>query len=351
MNPNPNPNQNPDSLYRDIVLLYCPEKVGSSSIVSSIRTCASDKFVVFHTHDHTVAKINSKKAHIDVTDIKLNSTFVNPITGTERRVFIIDIFREPIERKISYYFQKLSELHFNNSEHNLLNYPIEKVIKRFNDIYIHMESTDYFNERYGLVDDDIIKSFDFEKKYVVKKDVFGTTYVKLRLADSNNWGNILSAILGTPITMVKNYDTMDKNIGLLYTRFKEQYRLPYNYFELLLTDKTLDLYMDKHEKEAYLNKWFGKTTKRYEPYTLEKYKIYVEISSENKYYDSNADNVHYSDDGCVCAICTEIRKKVCTGCMEGKILHKYDEFYNCNICLKLGLESGSYDIIVNVVNS
>ena len=37
-------------LHRDIVILYSPPKVGSTTIVSSIRLSASDKFIVFHTH-------------------------------------------------------------------------------------------------------------------------------------------------------------------------------------------------------------------------------------------------------------------------------------------------------------
>lgn len=349
-------NTNKNHLYRDIVLLYCPEKVGSSTIVSSIRTSASDKFMVFHTHDCTVAKINSKKNHIDVSDIKLNSTFVNPITGIKRKVYIIDVFREPIERKISYFFQKLSELHFNNTEHNLLNYPIEKVIKRFNDIYIHIDSTDYFNEKYDLSKSEIIGNFDFEKKYVVRTDEFGVIYVKLRLSDSDKWGSILSEVLGEPIFMVKNYDTLNKDIGLLYKKFKEHYRLPYNYFNMLLTDKMLDLYMDVHEKQQYLNKWFGKTTKCYEPYDLIKYNIYLEISNENKYYDSNTDNLHYSDDGCVCSACVILRKSTLESLKtniftNSPIIHKYDDLYNCNICLKLSLGTTTFDLVLNVVNS
>ena len=70
-------------LYRDIVLLYCPEKVGSTSLATSIRTCASDKFIVFHSHQEDIFKVKGDKKIITVhysdiinTEHRLNEKFL-----------------------------------------------------------------------------------------------------------------------------------------------------------------------------------------------------------------------------------------------------------------------------------
>jgi hypothetical protein len=41
-----------------------------------------------------------------------------------KNVFVIDIYRSPIERKISEYFEKLSCHHFNNTDENINKYNI-----------------------------------------------------------------------------------------------------------------------------------------------------------------------------------------------------------------------------------
>lgn len=117
---------NDPTLYRDIIVLYCPKKVGSTSIVSSIRLFATDKFFVFHTHDENI---------FTSPDNNNNLTIKNILKNNYRKIYIIDIFRTPIERKMSEFFEELVILHFNNLPENLIHYPLEKIIKRFNDIF------------------------------------------------------------------------------------------------------------------------------------------------------------------------------------------------------------------------
>ena len=46
-------------------------------------------------------------------------------------VYIIDSYRDPIERKISEFFEKIGSYHFNNEDNNMNNYNVIKVIKMF----------------------------------------------------------------------------------------------------------------------------------------------------------------------------------------------------------------------------
>jgi hypothetical protein len=342
-------------LYRDLIILYCPEKVGSTSIVSSIRISAGDKFMVFHTHEDKIADIVNLKNIIRVKDLIMNNKVINPQTNEFRKIYIIDIFRTPIERKISCFFQKISEIHFNNLELNISNYPIEKIFKRFNDLFIHYNEIDFFNELY---DCDKIEKFDFDNNYILK-EIDNVFYIKLRLQDSMHWKDILTKILKTPIYIIHDYQTVNKNIGKLYEKFKNEYRIPLNYYKLIENDKMLDIYLNPDEKNKYFRNWFEKITFEYIPFTDLEYNFYNKISEENKFYCANTSNLHYNDDGCVCISCRNKRNVVIYNLInniEQKIYirHLYDEFYDNNIFIKLFPTNNyekSNDLIINLINS
>ncbi len=347
-------NSTKDTLLRDLIILYCPEKVGSTSIVSSIRISASDKFMVFHTHKNNIVNVINQGKSIRVKDLIMNNKIFNPNTNQFRKIYIIDIFRTPIERKISCFFQKISEIHFNNDESNISNYPIDKIFKRFNDLFIHLDDTDYYNQHY---DCEPIDKFDFEKKYIMQQ-IDNVCYIKLRLQDSELWGNILSKILNTSIYMVHDYQTVNKNIGELYLRFKNNYKIPYNFYKLIEKNISLNTYLDSNEKNIYLKKWFEKITCEHIPFTQLEYDFYLKISEENKFYNANTLNQHYNDDGCVCLECTEKRKIIKQNIINDipqKILirHTYDSNYNNNIYIKLFPNydpNESVDLLINLIN-
>jgi hypothetical protein len=151
-------------LYRDLVLLYSPPKVGSTTIVSSIRISASEKFYVMHTHDEIIFKTTlGEQNNTCVSDIIKNTSIFNPNTKQARKVYVIDIYRQPIERKISEFFHEISTLHFNNTEDNILKYDIQKIQNRFNDIFPHIANTYNYIEKYNIA---IPIAFDYTKKYL-----------------------------------------------------------------------------------------------------------------------------------------------------------------------------------------
>lgn len=352
-------------LYRDLVILYCPEKVGSTSIVSSIRISASDKFMVLHTHEDKIADIVNLGCEIKISDlIQQQNKILNPITNEFRKIYLIDIYRTPIERKISSFFQKISEIHFNNTEQNISTYPVDKIIKRFNDIFIHVKEIDYFNQFYKC--EPIKESeFDFNSKYLLKQSD-NIYMIKLRLEDSNEWNNILTQILGTQIHMIWDYDTKNKIIGNLYLEFKNNYKLPYNYYELIKEEINSCPYLKIDEKKDYLKKWLEKITCSYTPFTNEQYDFYKMISLENKFYCANTANLHYNDDGCVCSKCFDKRKNILENLKNGikqdniLIRHNYDTDYNNNVFIKICKKKSinEFDkidefeeIIINLINS
>jgi len=295
------------NLYRDLIILYCPKKVGSTSLVSSIRLSASDKFSVFHTHENIIYRSYSELKDLTVIDLIKSAGEINKFTGKPRRVYIIDVFRLPIERKMSEYFEDLGILHFNNVGENLYSYPLHKIIKRFNDIFPYISSVDYYKDVYGILPD---TKFDFEKKYMMYEEN-NVTWIKLRLSDSKDWANILSGILETEITIIKDYETDNKQIGKLYNAFKEIYFLPENYYNLIKSDKELYYYLDEKEREDYFSKWKNKLTEHYFGFSKSEFNFYMGITMENQFYDIKKSG-HYLDDGCLCAICFEKRNSYLT---------------------------------------
>lgn len=349
-------------MQRDIVLLYCPSKVGSTAITTSIRMSCAEKFCVFHTHDETVVTIVKGKninKHITVTELIKNIEVINDDTGQFRKIYVIDVYRPTLEKRISEYFQDLSEKHFNNIEENINQYDLNKIIKRFNDIFPYLEHIDYYKNIYDIPDIEKCKPFNFDSKYQLYNNN-GVTYLKLRLIDSYTWSSILSEILGEQIFVVKDYASENKIIGPLYKKFMENYKLPYNFFRMIELCPQLKFYYSDQERETYLDIWRNKIINSYVSFSNTEYIFYKKICEENRTIFKNL-NSHYSDDGCLCNVCTRKRKtnieylRNTSGdnkIMPTNVKHLYDNEYNNNIMLKLWNENDeSYFQIVNIVMS
>jgi hypothetical protein len=346
-------------MQRDIVLLYCPSKVGSTAITTSIRMSAAEKFCVFHTHEETVVTIvkgNNTNKNITVTEvIKNTEVIVNELYPLRRRkIYVIDIYRPTIEKRISEYFQDLAEKHFNNNEENINQYDLNKITKRFNDIFPHMEHKDYYREIYNIPDSEKCKPFNFDDKcqQYCESDA---TYLKLRLIDSNKWSTILSKILGEQIYIVKDYASENKKIGTLFKKFMENYKLPYNFFRMIEMCPQLKHYYTHEERESYLDGWRDKIINTYVSYNSVEYQFYKKICEENRTMFKNS-NSHYSDDGCLCDICKQKRSVNIEHLKNNMLLlpvnHLYDAEYDNNISLKLWNDDGeSYFQTVNIVMS
>jgi hypothetical protein len=241
--------------------------------------------------------------HID--NISINDIILfNKNLGKE--VYVINVYRSPIERKISSFFEKISPHHFNNTEIELNSYNVNKVIVRFNNIFPWLgEDGDHLLDVYGIKVPD---HFDYENKYMVLKEN-DITYISLRLCDSDKWGNILTNIFGTEIRVIKDYESSKKTIKYLYESFKKNYRIPINLLNDVMKDKYLSYYYSSDELTTYYNQWLNKSTIERNSYTKEQYNLYNEISIENMHLDI-IQKEHYFDEGCLCKACFGKRKRV-----------------------------------------
>jgi hypothetical protein len=303
-----------------LIFIYTPPKVGSTTLVTSFRISCARRVNVLHIHDENMLSI--------ITGIKNNNNVtVNELiyynASIGKTVYVIDVYRTPIERKISEYFELITSYHFNTTDNNIGNYKIELLIKRFNSLFPFVGNGDYFFDKYDI---DIPENFDFENKYLlVEKN--NVKYIKLRLCDSNEWSKILSNILNMDIVIVKDYQTENKIIGDVYMKFNEQYQIPENLFETIIQCKYFNYYSSEIEKQNYLNKWNSKICiSVFEPFSLEKYGFYKEISNENQTFNF-IQRGHYLDHGCICNSCCNKRRQIFLKIKNGeqvdtKIIHE-----------------------------
>lgn len=298
-----------DSTIRNIIFVYCPPKVGSTTLVSSIRLSATYKFKVLHIHDEDMLYVLTGVKGVTVCEIiKYNQSI-------GRNVYVIDVYRSPIERKMSEFFDKLTSFHFNNTMDNIAKYDIKRLFVRFNNIFMHIGNGDHYLDTFLDVPKKEI--FDFSKEYLTEI-VNGITYIKLRLQDSKQWGRILSQLLEAEITIINDYETEKKPIGFLYNRFKQAYKIPSNYLANLNTCPYLNFYFSPSEKNTYISEWSKKQTDSFTGYTKSEYEIYKNICLENKWYkDIQYD--HYLDEGCKCMACGRKRRSIVVKARKGEM--------------------------------
>jgi hypothetical protein len=281
------------------IFIYTPPKVGSTTLVTSLRVSLNKSYNIIHIHDETMLSVLTGINNVKINDI------ISYLSNKGKNVYVIDVYRTPIERKMSEYFEKLSPYHFNNNDENISKYSTKRISDRFNKIFPHIENDDHYFDNYGIHEP---IPFDFEKKYTLQI-VNNIKYIKLRLCDSNLWDNILSNIFNIDIIIIHDYKTEDKGIGNLYNQFKNEYKLPANLINLIKENKYFNFYYNEVERNDYLNNWASRLCDEIIPYTVDEFKFYMNICLENQYInDIQID--HYIDNGCFCKYCTLKRREI-----------------------------------------
>lgn len=293
-----------------IIFVYCPPKVGSTTLVTSLRLSTQNNYI-FHIHDEFMLNVLS-----GVKDVTINEIIqYNKYLG--KKVYVIDVYRSPIEHKMSHFFENISNYHFNDRDENVNKYSVEKVIHRFNKLFLHLSKKDYYREVYDIPQTD--EPFDFSKGYLCQ-EVNGIIYVKLRLIDSYKWSIMLKEILGEDIFIIKDYETEKKTVKDIYKKFKNEYKIPTQYFETIENDEQLMYYYSIEERNKYLEQWKQKISNDVViPYSSDEYIFYNILSNENQIHNEIQDN-HYIDLGCICVACGFKREKVLDKMKRGEII-------------------------------
>ena len=293
----------------NFIFIYTPPKVGSTTLVTSLRVSLGNSYNIVHIHDDVMLNVLTGINSVSINDL------INYISSRGKNVYVIDVYREPIERKMSEFFEKISCYHFNNSEANINNYNINRVINRFNKLFPHLANKEHYFDKYNIENP---VAFNFEKKYTLQV-INKIKYVKLRLIDSSEWGKMLSEILKNDIVLINDYKTEQKGFAQSYAKFKDEYMLPVNYLELIKSCKYFNYYFSEEERNNYLKKWENKLSSEVLPYSDNEYKFYINLCLENQFYgDIQLD--HYLDCGCRCKCCSLKRRETFFKAKRGELV-------------------------------
>lgn len=236
--------------------VFCSGKTGTTTLVKSFKKKFGDQTTL---HVHSQEEFN--KTHPN------NGLIKNLIENNSKnfnKIFIIDSYREPIERSIASFFNNI-KYHYPNwdklSTDQLINIFNEKKFYLLDRYHSYHESWGYFN-----ISTDI--DFDFEKGYVLR-EYENIVFIKTRLKESYRWGQIFSDILGENISFGYDNNSNDKPYSQTYKKFKEIYELPKEVKEEFIncyinkdpkspfyrTCGEMKKFMTKEEIDEYFNKW------------------------------------------------------------------------------------------------
>jgi hypothetical protein len=296
------------------IFIYTPPKVGSTTLVSSLRISLKNQYNVIHLHDEVMLNVLTGINNVTINEI------INHLSLHSKNVYVIDVYRSPIERKMSEFFEKISSYHFNDTYENVNNYSIERITTRFNNIFMHLAIGDHYIDKYNLLQ---ILPFDFDKKYILQI-INNVTYIKLRLSDVSLWENILTNIFKTDIIIIKDHETENKIIGNLYNKFKTEYKIPINYLQSIQDCKYFKYYNTLLEQQQYIDCWNSRSTNEVIGYSTSEYKLYVSIYLENNHIRI-IEPTHYIDDGCYCQRCSFKRNAVFDKLKMGKVFQLSDK--------------------------
>ena len=223
------------------VFVYCGGKCGSSSLQSTLK----QYYNTLHVHSNNEFYLTTKQKSISIFNV------INKNSRTNDKIYIIDSYRTPIERKISSFFENI-QVHLPNYKE----YKLRDLIHYFNIAHIYnleeYHSIDEILTHYKLP---LFNTFDFEKKYnlLVYKNI---NFIKIRFNDIDNWCNILSNIFNRPINVKKDNMSENKDYAQLYNNFKKVYYLPQLYYNISLpNDTNFKIYNSKDEQQEYYDKW------------------------------------------------------------------------------------------------
>ena len=185
--------------------------------------------------------------------LKINSyNLIQYSRINNKLIYFIDSYRNPIERKISSFFQNINEIKPDYKEIS-----IDELIKFFNDTFFNYEEYHSINEILNVFNIDLFNSFDFNNKYNIKYHE-NMIFIKIRFKDVDNWQFILSKIFNKEIIIHNDNLTIDKDYNEYYSEFKKNYKIPKEHFDKIIEDREFNIYNSENEKKEYYNFWSNK---------------------------------------------------------------------------------------------
>ena len=95
------------NIKQNIIFIYTPPKVGSTTLVTTLRMHLIKTHNIMHIHDNIMLNylINEPNNTVTINDIiKYNACCL------KKNVYVINVYRTLVERKLSEFFEKMAPL-------------------------------------------------------------------------------------------------------------------------------------------------------------------------------------------------------------------------------------------------
>ena len=74
------------------IFIYTPPKVGSTTLVTSLRVSLGKSYNIIHIHDEIMLRVLT-----GITNVKIND-IIHFLSNKGKNVYVIDVYRTPVER-------------------------------------------------------------------------------------------------------------------------------------------------------------------------------------------------------------------------------------------------------------
>ncbi|MDY8138864.1 putative capsular polysaccharide synthesis family protein [Aquimarina sp. 2201CG5-10] len=241
------------------ILVFTMAKVGSSSVYSSLKRCTNIPTFHIHSLDEEEANRNIKLCfdHGVYPGSRTPVFLINKEVIEKNKPYkIISLFRNPIERNISAFFEAF-QYHTGSSIRNYTG-SILDLEKIYHKRLLHFYPIEWYDKQFkdgtGINVFDL--PFDKEKGYLITK--YKDT--ELLLINSSLNDKIKETTIRDFCRVehfeLKNINVTEKsNVSLLYTEFKNKIRFSEEYLSCLLDTKYMNHFFPEKEKERLFNKW------------------------------------------------------------------------------------------------
>jgi hypothetical protein len=222
------------------VFIFCSGKSGSTSLYNSFIKAG---YETIHCHNpHQFRKVQGANS-ICIFDLIENSR------KHFDKIYIIDAYRNPIERKLASFFNNLN-IHMVDSKYSLDN--IQRVFNREHIFYI--EEYHSINIALRFYNQHLFNRFVFDEGFNIM-NYENISFIKLRFKDIDIWENVLSNICNNRIQLMNSNLSKEKTYNTLYTEAKNQIKIDKLYLKRLRSDREFLIYNTTSEIEYYYDYW------------------------------------------------------------------------------------------------
>ena len=254
------------------IFCLCSGKTASTSLFNSFAALG---YNVMHVHStqYFLSRI-VRKAHVPYAGFSIIDFINYSMELSNKPIIVIDVFRDPIERKISAFFQGLQRVFMKkinniyNEELSWLQFKmkyfenINDLIEIFNKYFLLFHENYYAHDEWTLDGYNFdLYPFDSQMKYS-RYEHRNKFYFLLRFDDLKNWSKIFRRYGFDNFSLATQNISSGKDYSGLYQRFRENFFFPSSiYPEIMFNHLHFNkyrLFLSSQEMNILKAKWEDK---------------------------------------------------------------------------------------------